>query len=157
VPRQRRAVCAWLLALAAGTVAAAEPAPLRETDLLVELASGAVAGFRVEIADDDVERSRGLMHRRELAGDRGMLLWWPIAREVNIWMENTHVPLDILFIDPAMRIVRIAESAEPLDRALIPSGRKVRAVLEINAGLVQQHGIRTGDRIRFPSGAPQPD
>jgi uncharacterized protein len=111
--------------------------------------------FKVEIADTDPERSQGLMHRKSLAGDRGMLFLWPEERERAFWMRNTLIPLDMIFIRATGLIRSIAHETEPHDETPVPSGGPVMAVLEIAGGRSRQLGILPGDRIvhrAFPRG-----
>jgi uncharacterized protein len=107
--------------------------------------------YQVEVAADTSSRRRGLMHRKVLASDQGMLLDYKRSGEMAIWMKNTYVPLDIIFIDVNGVIVKIHEGAEPLSTKRIESGSRVRAVLEVNAGQVREHGIKLGDQVRHAS------
>ena len=109
-----------------------------------------IARYSVEVAQTEYSRRKGLMHRQSLADDRGMLLYYKQARETGIWMKNTHIPLDILFIDSSGKIVKVHAAAEPLSLKTIDSDEKVRAVLELNAGQLEEHGIEVGNRIRHP-------
>jgi hypothetical protein len=146
-------LCAALLSIAAiGPGAAAEPELL---PLAVLTAAGQRIEYQVEMADTPEERRLGLMDRLKLAPERGMLLWYPETVEARIWMKNTYIALDILFIDAEGRVVRIA-GGEPQSLELIPSGGPVRAVLELNAGQSAVHGIAPGDRVEFPPGWPVP-
>ena len=106
--------------------------------------------FRVEMALTPEQRGRGLMFRRELPADAGMLFDFQEVREVSLWMKNTLIPLDMLFIASDGRIVNIAERAVPHSLATVPSAGPVRAVLEINGGTVARLGIRPGDRVVHP-------
>lgn len=106
--------------------------------------------FMVEIADDDVERQRGLMEREPLAEDRGMLFEFPDVAERGFWMHNTPSPLDIIYIDPHGRIVSIAKNATPQSDDIIPSNGPASGVLELRAGRADEIGARTGDRVRHP-------
>lgn len=111
--------------------------------------------FKVEIADDDAERNRGLMHRRSLAPDRGMLFIFPNERPVAFWMRNTLIPLDMIFVRKDGTIRSIAHQTTPLDETPVPSGGPVLAVLEIAGGRARQLGVLPGDRIvhrAFPRG-----
>ena len=109
------------------------------------------AHFRVEIADDEEERARGLMMRESLSAGAGMLFIFEKSRPVAFWMENTLIPLDMIFVDETGRVVRVHHEAIPGDRTLIPSGAPVRYVLEIRGGLARALGIEAGDAMRHPS------
>jgi len=106
--------------------------------------------FSVEIADNDAEREKGLMYRRELPEGRGMLFDFHREQEVSFWMQNTYIPLDMIFIRGDGRIFRIAENTEPLSTRLVPSGGPVRAVLEVIGGTARKLGIEVGDRVASP-------
>ncbi|HEX2561252.1 DUF192 domain-containing protein [Phenylobacterium sp.] len=111
--------------------------------------------FKVEIADEGPERNRGLMHRRSLAADRGMLFIFPDERPVAFWMRNTLIPLDMIFVRRNGTIRSIAHQTRPLDETPVPSGGPVLAVLEIAGGRARQLGVLPGDRIvhrAFPRG-----
>ena len=135
------------------STATADDAALAELGIVT--ASGERLSYAVEVADTPAERRLGLMHRLKLPPDRGMLLWYAEPVDVRVWMKNTYVALDILFIDAGGRIARIAE-AEPLSETLIPSDGPVRAVLEINAGQSAARGIAPGAQIVFPPEWPGP-
>ncbi|GAA3873406.1 DUF192 domain-containing protein [Celeribacter arenosi] len=107
--------------------------------------------FSVEIADDASERSLGLMHRETLPRSSGMLFIYDELRPVSFWMQNTLIPLDIIFVDEKGIVVRVHENAVPLDRTQIPSGAPVRAVLEVNGGLSAALGIQKGATLRHPA------
>ena len=104
----------------------------------------------VEIADTPEERGVGLMHRTELASDRGMLFDFRATRQVTMWMKNTLIPLDMFFAESDGRIVTIAERTTPLSEKRIRSGQPVRFVLEMAGGSAERLGIVTGDRLRHP-------
>ena len=108
--------------------------------------------FWVEIADDEAERERGLMFRPPLEADRGMLFEWPgqPARERSFWMRNTPSSLDILYVDPAGKIVSIASHATPFSETPIPSNGAANGVLELRAGRAEEIGAKAGDTIRHP-------
>jgi uncharacterized membrane protein (UPF0127 family) len=109
------------------------------------------AAFTVEVADDAAERAQGLMHRETLPASAGMLFLYERPAEVAFWMENTLIPLDMVFIDEAGRVVSVHEMAQPMDRTPIPSGSEVLAVLEINGGLAHAIGIAPGAELRHPA------
>ena len=106
--------------------------------------------FAVELADNDAERAKGLMYRKELPEGQGMLFDFHRAQDVSFWMQNTYIPLDMIFIRADGRILRIAENTEPLSTRLIPSGGPVRAVLEVIGGTTRKLGIAPGDRVASP-------
>lgn len=106
--------------------------------------------FQVEVARTDADRSQGLMFRRSLAPDRGMLFDFGRVEPISMWMQNTYVSLDMLFIRPDGTVARVAENTEPLSTATISSGEPVLGVLEVVAGTARRLGIRAGDRIEHP-------
>lgn len=106
--------------------------------------------FNVEIADNEVKREVGLMYRRHMPDDRGMLFDFKEEAPVSFWMKNTYIPLDMIFISRHGVVKKIVENAEPLSETPIPSGGPVLAVLEINGGLAARLGIKPGDRVTHP-------
>ncbi|MFC5553514.1 DUF192 domain-containing protein [Methylobacterium iners] len=103
--------------------------------------------FQVEVMRDDASRARGLMFRRSMPPDRGMLFDFEQVAPVAMWMKNTYLPLDMLFIRADGTVARIAADTEPLSTKVVPSGEPVLAVLELNAGTTARLGIRAGDRV----------
>jgi hypothetical protein len=106
--------------------------------------------FLVEIADDDAERQKGLMFRPPLEADRGMLFEFEGAGERGFWMKNTPSSLDILYIDPAGRIVSIARHTTPHSELAIPSNGAAKGVLELRAGRADEIGAKPGDQVSHP-------
>jgi Uncharacterized conserved protein len=106
--------------------------------------------FMVEIADDELERQRGLMFRDELPADRGMLFQFQDVGERNFWMHNTPNSLDIIYIAPDGRIVSIAANAPPNSDATIPSNGPASGVLELRAGRAAEIGAVAGDVVKHP-------
>ncbi|MBK5958360.1 hypothetical protein CCR97_09060 [Rhodoplanes elegans] len=106
--------------------------------------------FSVEVATTDAERAQGLMHRKELPEGTGMLFDFKRDEPVAMWMKNTYVSLDMIFITADGRIHRIAENTTPMSERIIPSGGPVRGVLEVVAGTAKKLGIAPGDRIGHP-------
>ncbi len=132
------------LAMAGATLAqASEP-------LAIVLQGGQRQGFQVEVARNDADRAQGLMFRRSMPADRGMLFDFGRVEPVAMWMQNTYLSLDMLFIRPDGTIARIAANTEPLSTRTIPSGEPILAVLELNAGTAARLGIRAGDRVEHP-------
>lgn len=103
--------------------------------------------FTVEMALTPQQQAQGLMFRESMALDAGMLFVFPRVRTAAFWMENTLIPLDMLFIRADGTIARIAANTTPLSRESVPSGEPVRAVLELNGGLSALLGIQAGDRV----------
>ncbi|MEL6063260.1 MULTISPECIES: DUF192 domain-containing protein [unclassified Methylobacterium] len=126
--------------------APAEAATAKTEPLTIVTKSGPKR-FAVEVMRDDAGRSRGLMFRRHMAADHGMLFDFERDEPVTMWMKNTYLPLDMVFIRPDGTVSRIAADTEPLSTAIIPSGSPVLAVLELNAGTAAKLGIQPGDRV----------
>lgn len=103
--------------------------------------------FVVELAITSEQRALGLMNRREMAADRGMLFDFGMTRRVAMWMKNTYLPLDMLFIRKDGTIARIAADAVPQSEAIIDSREEVHFVLELNAGTAKRLGVVAGDRV----------
>jgi uncharacterized membrane protein (UPF0127 family) len=140
------------LALMIGACAPASNGAAQEDDWfrVDVIADTGTHSFAVEIADDLAEQRRGLMYRRELASDAGMLFLYDEEDELSFWMRNTYVSLDIIFIDRDGRIVNIARDTEPLsERSLVSDGPAV-AALEVVAGTSARLGFRVGDEVRHP-------
>jgi uncharacterized membrane protein (UPF0127 family) len=104
--------------------------------------------FTVEIAASPAEQEQGLMFRRSLAPNRGMIFPYQPPIDVAFWMRNTLIPLDMLFIRADGRIARIA-TARPLDDTPVPSGEPIAAVLELAGGRAAELGIREGDIVSW--------
>jgi len=114
------------------------------------------AKFMVEFADTEKTREYGLMCRKLVAPDRGMLFDFkgPVDN-VAFWMRNTLIPLDIIYIRPDGTVLSIARNVPPLNESPVPAGGRIRAVLELASGRAAQLGILPGDRIVhriFPRG-----
>lgn len=105
--------------------------------------------YRVEVADTARLKSIGLMYRTSMPADQGMLLLNKKPQRMNIWMKNTFLPLDIIYIDRDGYIVKIVENARTESTSVMPSDGKVMAVLELNAGQVRQKSIAVGDSVTY--------
>jgi uncharacterized protein len=139
----RRPVVVVLFVLSLTYVAAAQ-------DTLEIVTRGGVHTFAVELATTDAERSRGLMYRRDVPEGTGMLFDFKQDLNITMWMKNTYVSLDMIFIRADGRIHRIAENTEPESEKIVAAGAPVRAVLEVVAGTARKLGIRPGDRVAHP-------
>lgn len=144
-------VCmAGFLFVSAGLVHAAEDG----TEPLSIVTASGPHKFTVEVMRTDAQRERGLMFRRFLPQDRGMLFDFKTVRPVMMWMKNTYIPLDMIFIARSGRVMGIAANAEPLSEQIIPSGVPVLAVLEVNAGTAAKIKLKIGDKVRNSLFAP---
>jgi uncharacterized membrane protein (UPF0127 family) len=128
------------------TVAAACSADNR---VVLHTAKGDFA-FNVEIADSEASRAKGLMFRTSLAPDAGMLFDYRHEQLATFWMQNTLIPLDMIFIGADGTVKTIHVNARPMDTTTIPSEVPVRFVLEIAGGRSQEIGLAVGDRMEHP-------
>lgn len=119
-------------------------------DALEIVTRSGVHVFQVELALTDEQRAVGLMHRRSLPEGRGMLFDFRTDQEVSMWMKNTYVSLDMIFIRSDGRIHRIAEGTTPESLRVVSSNGPVRFVLEVVAGTARKYGISRGDRVGHP-------
>ncbi len=106
--------------------------------------------FSVEMATTEEEKTQGLMYRKELPDGKGMLFDFSPEQQISMWMKNTYISLDMIFIRADGRILRIAENTEPLSTRIISSGGLAKGVLEVIAGTAQKYGIQPGDRVAHP-------
>ncbi|MCK0208644.1 DUF192 domain-containing protein [Starkeya koreensis] len=139
------AAIAGLLALA--LIGAGVPARAATFEKLAIFTRSGAVEVQAELAATPAERSKGLMYRTELAPDAGMLFDFGVEQPVYMWMKNTYIPLDMLFIRADGRVASIATDTVPLSTATISSGVPVKAVLELPAGTVKARGIAVGDRV----------
>jgi uncharacterized membrane protein (UPF0127 family) len=147
----RRSILAAIAAIAvfARALGAQSRVSFPTSELIIE--SGAKRHrFAIEVAVNDEQRALGLMHRTQLAADSGMLFDFQSDQVTAMWMRNTRIPLDMLFIAHDGRIVNIAQRTVPFSEASVFSDGPVRAVLELNGGTVSRLGIRPGDRVVHP-------
>ncbi|MCB1584055.1 MAG: DUF192 domain-containing protein [Marinicella sp.] len=110
--------------------------------------------FQVELADDDNERALGLMYREQMGDNQGMLFIFPDSQPRAFWMQNTLIPLDILYFDHNRKLINVSGNTPPCKNTTTrcpnyPSKKPAKYVLEINAGLSQKHGFKPGDEITF--------
>jgi len=135
---------------------AAQPADLlkefERAQLLIETTNSGCVLFNVYIATSSQQRSQGLMYIRSMAADEGMLFIYSQPAQISMWMKNTLIPLDMLFIDSTSRISSIHENAVPYSEAIIESKDIVAGALELNGGAARRYGITPGNRLIFPAG-----
>ena len=140
-----------LLALA--VLFAAIPAYALVTYKTSELTIFTAAGprkFTIELALDGPQMEQGLMFRRSLAPDAGMLFDFQTPTNVTMWMKNTLIPLDMLFLDSAGQVIDIHERAVPQSLDMISAKAPARYVIELNGGTAERLGIKPGDRATSP-------
>ncbi len=135
------------LVLSISSPALPQPAPAAGLETLAIVSGDRRHVFQVEVMRTPEQRARGLMHRNYMPADRGMLFDFARIEPVAMWMQNTFISLDMLFIRADGVIARIAERTEPLSTRTIPSGEPVLSVLEINGGVSASLGIKAGDRV----------
>jgi len=136
------------LCFALGSVAPALADTLEKRDLTITTSAGP-QHFTVELARTPEQRQRGLMYRQDLAPDAGMLFVYASDGEIDMWMANTLLPLDMIFFAADGRIIKVAERTVPLSEATIGSDGPARGVLEVNGGTASRLGIRVGDRLTY--------
>jgi len=142
----------WMIALALLVTAVVTTGDARAAELqTLEIATKTgVQVFSVEVATTEEEKRTGLMYRKELPDGRGMLFDFSPEQEVSMWMKNTFIPLDMIFIRADGRILRIAEDTVPQSTKIIPSRGLAKGVLEVIAGTAKKYGIAPGDRVAHP-------
>jgi len=144
-----RLVLVFLLLLAPASAMGTELATFQHSTLTIDTDHGPKR-FSVEIADTPQQQQQGLMFRRSLPADAGMLFDFGTTQPAAFWMKNTLIPLDMLFIAADGSIADIHQRAVPFSEATIYSKVPVRAVLELNGGTVDRLGIHLGDVVHHP-------
>ena len=147
-------LCALLLSVAAAAASTDEQQldkVFSRSSLKIATSDGQLHKFDVWVADNDPRRMRGLMFVEHLADDAGMLFIYPQSQPVGIWMKNTPLSLDILFVRADGRVHRIAENATPQSTDTIPSNGDVLAVIELKAGTAARLKIRPGAQVIHPA------
>ncbi|MFC7053614.1 DUF192 domain-containing protein [Hansschlegelia quercus] len=144
--RMRLSVALAFVAVVTALAAVAAP---RLESLAFETSSGRHE-FQVEVAASPQEREVGLMYRRSLDPDHGMLFDFGKVDSVSMWMENTYVSLDMAFVGEDGRVTRVEEDAQPLSTRIISSGSPVKFVVELLAGTAKRIGLKPGDRVIHP-------
>jgi uncharacterized membrane protein (UPF0127 family) len=148
----RAAAAVALLALAPALACASKKEAVPAVPgprVVIDTSAAAHLAVEVELARTPAERQQGLMFRRSLPENGGMLFLFDETAVQGFWMRNTLIPLDMIFIDEEGRIVGIVENAEPLTETNRTVGRPSRYVLEVKGGWTAEHGVHAGDRTRF--------
>jgi uncharacterized protein len=154
------AICLWLLAFGAAIADTRkdEPSDARELDQVFRRSTLQIATpdarlhrFNVWIADDEARRARGLMFVKHLNGGDGMLFIYPEPQMVGIWMKNTFIPLDILFVAADGKVTRVVENAEPHSLQTRESGGEVLGVVELAGGTAARLKIAPGAQVVHPA------
>jgi hypothetical protein len=148
----RRTVWLLVAAIAASLSTFSAGAQLErfETSTLTIVSATGPHRFTVEVAETPAQMEQGLMFRRTMAPDAGMLFDYKTPTLATMWMRNTLIPLDMLFVDEQGRIVNIHERAVPQSLDVIAAAAPVRAVIELNGGTAARLGIVPGDRVQHP-------
>ena len=120
--------------------------PADEKSILMLTDKGAFT-FTLELALNDDQRAQGLMKRTKMADDHGMLFDFGESRQIYMWMKDTYIPLDMIFLNEDGRVHHLVEKTTPLSESIIGSGGAVRFVLEVKAGIVKKTGLKKGDRL----------
>ncbi len=136
----------WILA-AALTIHAGHAAQTKRVETLTIVAGNKQHSFSIEVAETEQQKSLGLMFRKSLDPGAGMLFPYAQPQELTMWMRNTYIPLDMLFIKSDGVIHRIAENTEPFSEEIIASKGNVSAVLELAGGVTRKLGIKAGDKV----------
>jgi uncharacterized membrane protein (UPF0127 family) len=119
-------------------------------ELVIQRSDGQKINFHIEVASTPEQEEYGLMFVRSLPADAGMLFMVEPDRFMAMWMKNTYIPLDMLFVRHNGTIVKIITHAKPFDLTLLGSDEDVHGVIEINGGVVEAKGLRIGDKVLFP-------
>lgn len=135
---------------AAGPVALERSAAGLDQTMLTIRSGSKTHSFTVEIARSAEQQQMGMMSRHSLASDRGMIFPYTPPQAVAFWMKNTLIPLDMIFVAPGGKILRIEENAVPLSLEPVPSGGPVEAVLELAGGRSAELELKAGDQVDWP-------
>jgi len=133
----------------AGEQTATDAPSFPRASVTLQRADGKTFPMDVEVATTPEQETYGLMFRHSLPRDAGMLFLWPNDQMIMMWMKNTFIPLDMLFVRHDGTIAKIVTNAEPLSLTPLPSDGPVRAVVEINAGEAARRGLNPGDKVLY--------
>ncbi len=132
------------------TAPSAVPTFKEEGSLSFKKADGtAIRSIKLEVADDEAQRAQGMMYRKSIPNDTGMIFIMPTEAPQSFWMKNTYVSLDIIFVGADMKIVNIHENTPTLTEQNFPSTAPAKYVVEVAGGYTNAYGIKAGDLIDF--------
>jgi uncharacterized membrane protein (UPF0127 family) len=132
------------------------PAQAMRRESLKLMTAQGVKEIAIEVTETPQEKATGLMFRTQLADDQGMLFFYETPQEISMWMRNTYIPLDMVFIRADGRVHRIAAQTEPLSESIISSHGDVTACLELAGGAAERLGLKSGDRVEHRLFASKP-
>ncbi|SFU38352.1 hypothetical protein SAMN05216480_102118 [Pustulibacterium marinum] len=116
---------------------------------ILDADGNSIKDLEIEVAKTPYETQTGLMYRKTMEENRGMLFMFPRESVHSFYMRNTLIPLDILYINKNLEIVSFAKNAKPMDETSLPSGKAVQYALEVNGGMMDKWGVEVGDKISF--------
>jgi uncharacterized membrane protein (UPF0127 family) len=140
----------FLIVMALPMVGLVHPAQGMRRDTLKLVTSQGVRDVAVEVTESPQEKATGLMFRTALPDNAGMLFFYETPQEITMWMRNTYIPLDMVFIRADGRVHRIAAWTEPLSEDIVSSQGDVTACLELAGGAAERLGLKVGDRVEYP-------
>lgn len=147
-------IASVLLALTVLSACAQSPKLPTVEALFLATSGGESPKFRLEVCSNDGERAKGLMYRRSLAEDAGMIFVFPEERNHSFWMKNTYIPLDMVFVDRDMKVVGVLSDVPPLNLAPREVGKPSLYVLEFAAGTMKRHGVGEGATLKILGSVP---
>ncbi len=145
-----------LLSFLVSLASAAAAVVFDKSHLVIETQDGARHDFEVELAETQEQRAQGLMFRQSLAPNAGMLFLYDEPQMPRMWMRNTYIPLDMLFLDESGLVLATADNAVPRSPAIISPGVTAMAVLELPGDAIERLGLKAGDRVLHPRLGYQP-
>jgi len=146
-----RAAFAALLGFAAASGLGITASLALERQPLTFLTGSGPRAITVEVADSEEERSTGLMFRRAIGEAEGMIFIYEREEDISMWMKNTYIPLDMIFVKRDGVIARIEANTEPFSERAISAGAPVQAVIEMGGGSARRLGLKPGDRVDYPA------
>jgi uncharacterized membrane protein (UPF0127 family) len=134
---------------------ALEPTPLPKHSVFIHQADGKLIKLSLEMASNPQEEETGLMYRKTLDADGGMVFNFSSCKRHAMWMKNTYIPLDMIFVDCTGKIAAIIKGTTPLSEAIISPNTNSAAVIELNAGESAKLGLKLGDSVEIQQGIMQ--